>query len=327
MEVVQQVSVQIAAASLGEAKALTDELEQHRGTLRRQRGFRSMQITRAQESDGNDSLTIETRWRGEAELAAYTDQTTTVFSIVDKHSAIAVPGSTQVRKLEAVGNADPGASPLYERMAWAFLVPLGVFVFGLAIIYSVSRILLATGGTTAVVIAALLAVAILLVAAYFASNPVPRWQYAAVGSATAAFLVFGVVWGTMNYEPGHGEATVASPTPPVGTPPPPGQVIIQTNDNYFTLAGSEDKNPTITIPAGGGEFQIENVGNAVHNIHVAVNGFDVAICKPSDPAPCSDPGSIRGGGNGVIAIDLPPGQYTYRCDFHTAEMEGTLVVQ
>lgn len=326
MEVVQQVSVQIAAASLGDAKALTDELERHRGTLRRERGFRSMQITRAQEADGNTSLTIDTRWRSADALAAYTDQPNNVFTIVDKHSAIAVPGTTQVRRLDAVDEADDAGSGLYERMAWAFLVPIGALVFGLAIIYAVSRMFLATGGTSAVVIAAFIAVGILLVAAYFASNPVPRWQYAAVGSAAAGFLVFSVVWGTMNYEPSHGEAVVPTVGPP-GTPVPPGQVVIETHDNYFTVNGGEEENPTITVPTGG-TFPVENVGAAVHNIHVAGSGgFEIAICRVADPAPCSDPNQIRGGGSGIIEIDLAPGEYTYRCDFHVAEMQGTLVVQ
>lgn len=328
MEVVQQVSVQIAAASLGDAKALTDELEQHRAYLRRQRGFRSMQITRAQESDGNTSLTIDTRWRSAADLATYTDQSNNVFSIVDRHSAIAVPGTTQVRRLDAVDKADDGASPLYERMAWAFLVPIGALAFGLAVIYSVSRIFLATGDTTAVVIAAALSLTILLVAGYFASNPVPRWQYGALGSGVAALMVFGIVWGTMNYEPGHGEAVEGSPTSePGGTPVPPGQVVIETHDNYFTINGGEEKNPRISIPAAGGTFPVENKGKAIHNIHIGNPDFDVSICKPTDPAPCSNPGSIRGGAKGEIAISLPPGEYTYRCDFHTTEMEGTLVVE
>lgn len=330
MEVVQQVSVQIAAASLGDAKALTDELDRHRATLRRQRGFRTMQITRSQAADGNTSLTIDTRWRSADALAAYTDQTNNVFNIVDRHSAIAVPGTMQVRRLDAVDKADEGGNPAYERLAWAFLVPVGALAFGLAIIFGVSRVFLAAGGTTAVVLAAGIAVGILLVSAYFASNTVPRWQYGLAFSGAAALLVAGTVWGTMNYEPGHGEAVVTSPTTePGGTPVPPGQVVIETHDNYFTINGGDEKNPTISVPAGSELIlPVNNLGKAIHNVHIATGGdFAVAFCKPGEADPCSDPASIRGGQKGEIALSLPAGSYTYRCDFHTAEMVGTFEVQ
>ena len=60
-----------------------------------------------------------------------------------------------------------------------------------------------------------------------------------------SLLIGGTIWGQSNYEPGHGEAVVESPTTePGGTPVPPGQVVIQTHDNYFTVVGSEDRNPT-----------------------------------------------------------------------------------
>ncbi len=328
MDIVQQVSVQIAAASLGDAKALTDELERHRRVLRQQPGFRSMQIARSEEPTGDSLLTVETRWRDGEALSAYTDQPANVFGIINKHGALAVPGTTQVRRMEAVDDGAEAGNPVYERLAWAFLVPVGAVSFGLAIIFGLSRVYLASSAEAATVIAALVAIGILAIAAYFASNVVPRWQYAGAGIAVAALLIGGTIWGQINYEPSHGEAVVETPEPPRGTPVPPGQIVIETHDNFFTLGGSEEKNPNITVPAGTALLPVNNAGKAIHNLHIAAaGGFVAAFCKPGGDEPCSDPGSIRAGAEGEITLNLAPGSYTYRCDFHVAEMQGTIEIQ
>jgi plastocyanin len=74
-------------------------------------------------------------------------------------------------------------------------------------------------------------------------------------------------------------------------------------------------------------LNLENIGAALHNMHISVDGgFESSFCDTGGEAPCSDPERIEGGESGTITFTLPPGEYTYRCDFHTAEMEGTLIV-
>jgi plastocyanin len=84
------------------------------------------------------------------------------------------------------------------------------------------------------------------------------------------------------------------------------------------------------VPAGEEvTFQLVNEGSAIHNMHVAGQGtYDTDFCAPGDDDPCSDPNQIRGGGTGSITILIAePGTYDFRCDFHAAQMTGSLEVQ
>jgi plastocyanin len=87
----------------------------------------------------------------------------------------------------------------------------------------------------------------------------------------------------------------------------------------------------LTIASGADVvIQVNNNGAALHNLHIATTGAfedgDTAICKKGAPG-CSDPANIRGGQSGTNTVNLAPGTYAYRCDFHIAEMQGTLTVQ
>lgn len=337
MEYVQQVSVQIAAASMAEAKALADELEAHRTSLRGQRGFVRMNISRSVEDDGNTLISAETRWRDNNSLADYTTYDDNAANIMQKYSAVMVLGSLSVRRMEAVDSAPEASTAVYERFATALLVPAAVVGGGLAVIYSLSRVYLEVGNEGATAIAAGIAIAILAAAWYFANTPkVPQWQFAAVGMAAVALLLGGTIYAQVSEGPefhlaasvagDHGGEEPGLPVGPTAEPGAPAPVIM--DDNVFIVNGEE--NPTITAAAGTEVvLQLDNVGSAVHNIHIDQGGFEVAICKTgaSPDAPCSDPASIRGGAQGTITFTLPAGTYDYRCDFHVQDMKGTLEVQ
>jgi plastocyanin len=73
---------------------------------------------------------------------------------------------------------------------------------------------------------------------------------------------------------------------------------------------------------------LDNTGTAIHNMHVAAGGsFEASFCTAGGPNPCSDPVRISGGDTGTITLNLPPGTYDYRCDFHASTMHGTIEVQ
>jgi plastocyanin len=135
------------------------------------------------------------------------------------------------------------------------------------------------------------------------------------------------------------EVVEGGPTGPAEAPPPgeepPGEEppaggdgsTIEMDDNVFVVDGEE--NPTITIDADTDvTFTLDNVGAALHNMHVAAaDDYEAAFCDGDGEDPCSDPPRITGGNTGTITINLPAGTYEYRCDFHTQEMVGTLEVQ
>jgi plastocyanin len=329
MEQVQQVQVHVAAAKLGDARILFDDLEAHRRELRGLRGFVSMSINRAIESGGDTSVSVETRWKDEAALNQYLGSVRTVESIIRDNAAITVPDTLSARALEGVDSAGPTKqSILVERFSIALMVPLAIVGIGFAIIYALSRVYLEMGaGAATTTLAIVIAGGILVVAWYFAENRnAPAWQYAAVIGVVAALLVAGTIWAQVSDGPEvHGfveEGHNGEETPEVVPGGPP---IIELHDNVVQLAGSGDENPTISVPAGS-TIEVRNEGRALHNLQVSP--FEVTVCENGDEFdnPCSDPDSISGGDDGTITFDIAPGEYEYRCDFHPAEMAGTLQV-
>lgn len=331
MENVHQTEALIAADKLGEARPLIDALEAHRRDLRGRRGFESMQISRSSEADGSMRVVAESRWRDDATLEDYLAAGDTPETILARHSSILVPDSVGTRRMEGITGDDGGRSVVYERMATALLVPAGCIAFGLAIIYSLSRVYLDVGGNGAVAIAAGVAITILLGAWLIAESPaMPRWQLAAAGSAVVAALAAGTVWAQVHEGPeihrGGGESVSGEPTPGAQpTSEAPG-TLITLDDNVFRYGGEE--NPTINVPAGQAvTFQLSNEGSAIHNMHVAAPEYGDSPCSPGGTSPCSDPGAIRGGREGTITLNLSPGTYEYRCDYHAEQMKGTLQVE
>jgi plastocyanin len=90
-------------------------------------------------------------------------------------------------------------------------------------------------------------------------------------------------------------------------------------DNAFELN-------TFAVPAGAAvEFELTSIGGNLHNMRIA--GPDGDFETEDDTL--SDPDTI---GNGVI-VSVPwaapdePGDIPFRCDFHPAEMTGTVTVE
>jgi cytochrome c oxidase subunit 2 len=116
-----------------------------------------------------------------------------------------------------------------------------------------------------------------------------------------------------------GEEPGGEPTPVR----PPGETVIVLDDNVVHIEGQSGDNPTITVPSGK-VVTVVNAGGALHNLQVSP--YESDICSSDDPSPCTDPTRINAGDEGTITFDIPEGTYEYRCDFHPAEMSGTLVV-
>jgi plastocyanin/heme-degrading monooxygenase HmoA len=350
MEYIQTVLVQIEASRLeraSESGGLLSELDEHRNFLRQQPGFRDLRITRSINPEGNVLVVIETRWADDESLVRYETNEPNVASIVRKHQDVIVRDSLQVLDMEALRTetsfarqeAQTGA---YSRVALPLLLPLGILAFALLVIYGLSRVYLEIQGDWAVALAAVLAIVVLLIAAYFASNPnAPGWQIGGVVVLGVILLAGGAIWAVAEEDEGEAEEPAAEAPgggeEPGGEPPPGGEPgpgaggdanTIIMGDNFFELQGEQE--PTISVPAGEETvFELVNEGNGIHNVHVAGGGeYDTDFCAPSDDDPCSDPNQIRSGDTGEITINIAEaGSYDFRCDFHAGEMTGTIVVQ
>jgi plastocyanin len=325
MEYVHTVLAQIAANKVGEAEPLFRDLEAHRQVASTLRGYQGMRISRTAHAEGNVLLVVETRWSSNNAMVDYSTGRESAGTIIEQHADVTVPGSLQSHRLESVAGGEGGEAPnrMYDRVALALFVPVGVLAFALVVIYAMSRVYLSIPNWGASVTAIGAAIAILGLSFYFASNPsIPRWQWLGVAVASVAAIgvggTVGAFWDEEHKEV-HVEPTPAPPTD--GTPAPPGELKITMGDNTF--------DPTELSVTAGEEatIQLENTGTAIHNVHVAVTGsYAVNICKTGDEG-CSDPGSIRGGQSGTITLNLAAGTYDFRCDFHPVEMTGTITAQ
>jgi plastocyanin/heme-degrading monooxygenase HmoA len=325
MEYVHTVLAQIAATRADNADRIIDEIEGHREFASSRRGFRGMRITRTARPEGDVLVVVETRWANINDMTDYAAGESAA-EILGRHEDVLVPGSIQTHRMEAVSSETAEApNRVYDRLALALFVPVGVLAFSLLTIYGFSRIYLARPQTGATIFAALLSLVILGLAFYFAMNPrVPRWQMAGVFVVGIAALAIGGTAGAI-YDEEHKETHTVAPTaPPNGgeeTPAAPGEAVIDMDDNFFVQEA-------ITV-ASGTEIPVNNLGSAIHNVHVAsADGtYAEAFCSTGGETPCSDPDTIPGGDSGVLLVDLPPGDYNFRCDFHVDEMNGVLTVQ
>lgn len=160
-----------------------------------------------------------------------------------------------------------------------------------------------------------------------------------VGEAIIGFLLFavvvsmGIAYYEVQLEDGEAEETAtAEPTDgatdgPTGSPGPgDGAVEVVMTDNAF----DPDE---ITVPAGETvTFTVVNEGNATHNMHIAgENGeYDQAFCDATGEDPCSDPNTVGAGEEATLEWEVPdtPGEEVdFRCDFHVADMTGTITIE
>ncbi len=340
MEYIQTILVQVEASRLERASepgGLLAELDEHRNFLRQQPGFRDLRITRSINPEGNVLLVVETRWSDDEGLVRYETNEPNAASIINQHRDVIVRDSLQVLDMEALRTETSFAraeaqTSAYSRTALPLLIPLGIMAFILLFVYGLSRVYLEIRGDNAVALAAALAITVLLVAAYFANNPkAPGWQIGGVLVLAGVLLAGGAIWAVA--EKDEGEATVEQPpgaSPSPGGGPPGGAAnTITLGDNFFEFQGK--KEPTIPVTAGQEvTLDITNGGSAIHNMHVAVTGkYRSDFCGPTpQDDPCSDPNQIRKGATAKITINIAdPGTYDFHCDFHPAEMTGTIEVK
>jgi plastocyanin len=332
MEYVQTVLVKIAATKLDEAtgpQGLLPAIEAHRDLASAQRGFQGMRITRTANPEGDALVVVETRWANNNAMADYSTLKNNVESIIRAHDGELVPSSLQVHRMESLRSETAEApARIYDRLALALLIPIGVLAFALLCIYGLSRIYLALPSSAATPLAAGIALGVLGISWYFASNPsAPRWQILGIGVIAVATLAIGGTAAAL-YDEGNKEVK-AAPTPPAATAPagtsttpaPAGAAEINMEDLKFTVTD-------ITV-ASGATINVNNKGAAVHNVHVADASGKYAdqFCKTSGPDPCSKPATVLAGTSGTITINLPAGTYDFRCDFHPDQMKGKLTVK
>ncbi|MBK7328988.1 MAG: cupredoxin domain-containing protein [Dehalococcoidia bacterium] len=95
-------------------------------------------------------------------------------------------------------------------------------------------------------------------------------------------------------------------------------VEVKMFDNWFKPAD-------ITVKAGTTvTFELPNVGKLPHNMHIASSR---GVYRESPWI--SSPEPINGGQTGSLTWEVPlePGIYKFRCDYHEAEMVGTITVE
>ncbi len=320
MEQVQRVLVEVTAAA---SDAVIGDVEAHRDVARRQPGFRGMSIARSETPGGNTLLSVETRWRDNNSLADYASQQPNVESVIRGHSAEIVANSLEVRRLEAVGEEEAEPSgPVYERMAFALFVPIGVLVFALLVIYGLSRIYLALNPHVATPLAAIVAIGILGVCGYIAAHPmIQRWQVATIVGAVAALLLGGGIYAGVNGKhpvevPPSVQAAARATAPAAGGPTAvPGALLITTpSDTKFDkseLTAKAGTQVTVTY---------DNKSDIIHDIRF-FNG-------PDAKSPSLAATKLGKNDSQTITFTAPstPGKYFFHCDAHPTLMTGFLIV-
>lgn len=339
MEYIQTVLFQVPASLIQRASqpgGLLSEIDEHRGFLKQQPGFRDLRVTRSINNEGNVLVVVQTRWSDEAGLLRYETGEPNAASIVRRHESVLVPNSLQVLDMEALRTEASwapaeAAAAARQQFLMPIILPLGVLAFALLVIYGLSRVYLELPNEAAVALAAGIAIGILLVAAYLAFNPrVPAWQIGGIFVVVGAVLVGGTIWALTQEDAAEGGEVVngETPAPSPDGEEPVGETVIMMGDNFFVFEG--ERNPAITISAGQEvTFDVVNEGAAIHNVHVAGadGAYAEAFCTVGGPAPCSDPNLMSGGQTGTITMNLEAGSYPFRCDFHPQEMVGTIVAE
>lgn len=124
---------------------------------------------------------------------------------------------------------------------------------------------------------------------------------------------------------GQNPAAPSEPSEPVAIA---GGETLDLGDNFFELDGQ--KAPALGVGLGQEvTLNLVNIGTAVHNMHVAGtdNEYGDSPCQTGGEEPCSDPDTMTAGSEGTITFSFTEaGTFDFRCDFHAAQMTGTIVV-
>ena len=324
MEYVQAVLFQIPAAKIDEASrpsGLLAQLDEHRSFLQQQPSFQDMRVIRSINTEGDVQLVVETRWRDDDSLVEYETREPNVMSIVSRYEDLLVAGSLQVTDMEALrvpAWGEPAAAAARERIALPLLVPAGALAFALLVIYGLSRIYLEVPTVVATPLAAGIAGGILLVSWYLASHPgVPKWQIGSIVGVVVALLLGGALFAAFHEDEAEAEPSAVAPAP-TATPAPGGapgglSIAMTPTIQFDTDTLTIDANTDVSVLA-------DNVDTGVpHNFAVYTDDSAEELLGRTDicNAPCQE----------TVVINLPAGEYFFRCDVHPIQMVGTLIVQ
>ncbi|MEX1255236.1 MAG: hypothetical protein WEE64_12930 [Dehalococcoidia bacterium] len=207
---------------------------------------------------------------------------------------------------------------MHRRLWLPILIPAIIFLFGVLVIYGLSRIYLelnrvSVGDVTLATPLALgVSLAILGIGIYLASRPsVPVWQYIGIGVIAALMLTGGSIAATLIEDEEHEEVVNGN-----GTPPPPGAITASLSD--FAIELSAD-----TAGAGPVTFEVTNEGS-FHNLTIiqtdlapdalAPEGGDVVL-EDFTVADATD--DLNQGMSETLETDLAEGPYVLICSVPT----------
>jgi len=193
---------------------------------------------------------------------------------------------------------------LRERAVLPVLVPVLAILLTEVLVFSMSRVLLATGGKQAVAIALGTALAILIGATLIANAP--KASTAAIMGPLTIVALGVIVAGAVAYKHGPvypkekaGEKTAA--------------LAVSASNVKFSVK-------ELDLPAHGASIDFSNQDTQPHNIAIFPSAkqlttplFRGAIVQPGQKA------SYEVG-------DLKPGSFYFHCDVHPTQMFGTVVV-
>ena len=331
MEHIQTVVVQVAADKLDEAsrpEGLLAQLDQHKAFLQQQPGFQGVQVARSADATGNAVLEVETRWRDPDSLAQYEGREPNVAAIISRHSDLIVPESLRISSEEVTeARSAPTPAETHERLLLPLLVPLGVFLFGVLVVYGLSRIYLEVPAHVATPMALGIALGILFLSWYLASNPgIPRWQIGGIALMAAALLTGGAIYAAVHEDKAETAAT-----------PEPGAAAAAASPEAPTAAAAGPADATIAMVPSLKFEQTELAVAAGTQLTLAFDNRDTGIPHNwalyrdeghSDPLAGANDNICTGPCSGQVTFGpLDPGTYFFRCDVHPQQMMGTLIAQ
>jgi plastocyanin len=194
---------------------------------------------------------------------------------------------------------------LRERAVFPVLIPVLAILVTEAVVFSLSRVLLATGGTQAVAIALGTALVILMGAAVIASSP--KMTSSAVIGLLAVVLLGVIVAGAVAYA--HGPVY---PKEKGGTKAE--ALVVSAQNVAFSVKA-------LDLPAHGAVIDFRNQDTQPHNI--AIFPSSAALTRALFRGAIVSPGQKASYEVG----DLKPGSYYFHCDVHPTQMTGTVVVK
>ncbi len=192
---------------------------------------------------------------------------------------------------------------LRERAILPVVIPLAAILFTEVIVFSFSRVLLATGHMVAVGVALGQALVILVGATALASAR--RVSTAAIATALALFAIVSIGAGVAAYQRGP----VYSKEEAANTP----KVTVSAKNVAFDTK-------TLKLSANGTDIAFSNQDNQPHNI--AIFPSATALQTVLFRGDITQPGTT----STYKVGKLKPGTYYFHCDVHPQQMTGTVTV-